>query len=447
MAGRVGQRFGDYRLVRFLGDGTFGDVYLGEQVYDKSPAAVKVFKTKLTPDRFKDFLNEVRTVLLKHPHIVQVLDFGMREDDIPFLVMEFAPNGTLLARHPRGTLLPLSTIVQYVKQIAAALQYAHDQRRIHRDIKPENILFGAKNELLLSDFGIAAVAHSTSSQKMEEAIGTALYMAPEQWKGKPLPASDQYALGIVVYEWLSGKCPFAGAGLQLMYQHLEAPPPPIRTKVPTLSPEVEEVILTALAKDPKTRFGSVQAFATALQEAGTAPQQATIYPPAQPGRTSIPPTVPVRPVSGEAVVAESVVTPPIPPITQPESLPLPPHPQTDPVLFPPPGYPAAEVATPALPYPKTPAANPISPQKKLAKRGISRRVVMRIGFAVAGVAVVGVGGVTLLLNKTSHLQIGALLATYTGHSNLVTAVSWSPNGQLIASGSSDDSVQVWRTEG
>src|SRR5438270_858561 len=107
IVGRVGQRFGDYRLIRFLGAGTFGDVYLGEQVYDKTPTAVKVFKAKLTPDKFKDFLNEVRTVLLRHPNIVQVLDFGLGEDDVPFLVMEFAPNGTLLQYHPSGTHLPL----------------------------------------------------------------------------------------------------------------------------------------------------------------------------------------------------------------------------------------------------------------------------------------------------------------------------------------------------
>jgi serine/threonine protein kinase len=160
MANRVGQRFGDYRLIRSLGEGTFGDVYLGEHVYQKTPAAIKVFKTKLTPDKFKDFINEVHTVLLRHPNIVPIIDFGVGENDIAYLVMEYAPNGTLLKRHPRRTSLPLATVVTYVKQIAAALQYAHDQRPIHRDVKPENMLFGANNEILLSDFGIAVVAHN-----------------------------------------------------------------------------------------------------------------------------------------------------------------------------------------------------------------------------------------------------------------------------------------------
>src|SRR6266851_2085611 len=128
MVDHVGQRFGDYHLIRFLGEGTFGDVYFGEHVYQKTPAAIKVFKAKLTPDQLKDFINEVHTVFLRHPNIVPVLDFGVERSDVPFIVMEYAPNGTLRQRHPRGTRLPLTYIVTYVKQIAAALQYAHDQR-------------------------------------------------------------------------------------------------------------------------------------------------------------------------------------------------------------------------------------------------------------------------------------------------------------------------------
>jgi eukaryotic-like serine/threonine-protein kinase len=251
VAQRINERFGDYRLLRFLGEGTFGDVYYGEHIYQHTPAAIKVFKTKLTPDKLKDFINEVRTVLLQHPNIVRILDFGIGDNDIPYLVMEYAPNGTILQRHPRGTRLPLATVVTYVKQLASALQYAHDQRRIHRDVKPENMLFDASNQVLLSDFGLAVVAHSPASQRTEEKSGTALYMAPEQWQGKPLPATDQYALAIIVYEWLCGESPFVGNGLQLMYQHIYTAPAPLRSKVSTLSPEVEQVVMTALAKDPQ----------------------------------------------------------------------------------------------------------------------------------------------------------------------------------------------------
>src|SRR6266571_4462681 len=276
MADRIGQRFGDYRLTRLLGQGGFGDVYMGEHVYNHTSAAVKVLKTQLTPDKLKDFINEVRTIRLRHPNIVPILDFGIGEEDLPFLVMEYAPNGTLLYRHPRGTRLPPATIITYVEQLASALQYAHDQRLIHRDVKPENMLFGPNNELWLSDFGLAAVAHSTHSMRTQDAIGTWTYMAPEQIQKKPRPASDQYALAVVVYEWLCGTPPFTGSFTEVMVKHLSMPPPPLRERVPMLSAEVEQVVLRALAKDPKARFASVRAFAEALEQASQRALSSTV---------------------------------------------------------------------------------------------------------------------------------------------------------------------------
>ncbi len=140
---------------------------------------------------------------------MRVLDFGV-ENDVPFLVMNYAPNGTLRQLHPSGTRLSPATIASYVEQVAEALQYAHEEKLIHRDVKPENMLLGRGNEVLLSDFGIAVIAESTHYQTSQEVGGTAPYMAPEQIRGKPCPASDQYALGVVVYEWLSGNRPFRG---------------------------------------------------------------------------------------------------------------------------------------------------------------------------------------------------------------------------------------------
>src|SRR5437899_10154128 len=116
--------------------------------------------------------------------------------------MDYAPNDTLRHRHPRGTRLPSAVFLPYVKQVASALQYAHDQKLIHRDIKPENMLLGRNNEVLLSDFGIAIMIQSSRSQHLQDTAGTIAYMAPEQLRGKPSPASDQYALGIAVYDWL-----------------------------------------------------------------------------------------------------------------------------------------------------------------------------------------------------------------------------------------------------
>ena len=269
MTERVGQQFGQYMLSRFLGQGSFGEVYLGEHIYhNNTQVAVKVLQARLTAEDLKEFINEAGTTFrLQHPHIVRLLDFGIGPANTPFLAMAYAPNGTLRQRHPKGTRLPLDSIIAYVRPIAAALQHAHNERLIHRDVKPENILLGPNDEVWLSDFGIAVVANSTHSLDTEKPGGTVPYMAPEQLRGKPRPASDQYALGVIVYEWLCGERPFNGTATEIAMQHFLEPPPSLREKMPAVTPDVEQVVLTALAKDPAARFASVQAFATALQVA------------------------------------------------------------------------------------------------------------------------------------------------------------------------------------
>ncbi len=266
---RLGQKFGEYRLLRWLGGGGYGDVYLAEHIRDHTQVAIKILNARLTQHKdLEAFINEARTIRLKHPYIVPLLDFGIGNNDLSFLVMEYAPLGTLRERHPKGSRLPISTVVDYVAPIASALQYAHDLHLVHRDVKPENILVGATGEILLSDFGIATAAHNTiSSNTQKELEGTIPYMAPEQLKGKPRPASDQYSLGIVVYEWLCGRRPFEGAAIEVAQQHTTEPPPSLRKQLPMLSRKVEQVVLQALAKDPKARFASIQLFAIELAAA------------------------------------------------------------------------------------------------------------------------------------------------------------------------------------
>jgi len=171
------QQFGNYRLIRLLGQGGFADTYLGEQIYLRTYAAMKIVQTQLAQDDQGTFFREAQTIAyLRHPNIVRLLDFGVESSrNIPYLVMDYAPNGTLRQRHSRGEVLPVSRVVPYVKQIAAALQYAHDHKVIHRDVKPENMLVGAENEILLADFGIAVV-ESSRIQTQSTIAGTMNYI-------------------------------------------------------------------------------------------------------------------------------------------------------------------------------------------------------------------------------------------------------------------------------
>jgi serine/threonine protein kinase len=321
MADRIGQQLDKYRITRLLGRGGFADVYLGEHIYLKTPAAIKILQTRLSgSDDLESFLKEARFIAqLSHPHIVRVLDFGVSEET-PFLVMEYAPNGTLRERHPSGTVLPLTTVISYIKQVADALQYAHSEKLVHRDIKPENMLVGRRNDVLLSDFGIALIAQSSRYQSTQDVTGTIAYMSPEQIQGKPRPVSDQYALGIVVYEWLCGDRPFHGSFTELCAQHMFASPPPLREKISTISQDVEHVVMTALAKDPKQRFGSTQAFANALEQASQAvPKALTLSPPTpqprpllQPVETPPPPPMQDKPTPPPTPTQYEPTPPPVP---------------------------------------------------------------------------------------------------------------------------------------
>ena len=278
MVDRVGQQLGNYRLVALLGQGGYAQVYLGQHERLPLDVAIKVLHSHLTGREAERFQQEAETIAtLIHPSIVRILDYDV-QTGLPFLVMDYAPNGSLRRRYPKGTIMPLPQIISYVKQLAAALEYAHEQKFIHRDVKPENMLLGRQEEMLLSDFGLAVLAHSSASLSTQEVIGTLPYMAPEQIEGHPRAASDQYALGVVVYEWLCGSRPFEGSFSEVMVQHLSMPPPPLRERVPTIPGEVEQVVFKALAKDPKERFERIQDFALALEVASTSASTGTTRP-------------------------------------------------------------------------------------------------------------------------------------------------------------------------
>ncbi len=446
MSDRTGQQIGNYRLERLLGSGGFADVYLGKQVYLDSLAAIKLLKTNLSEEDIEDFRSEARTLVrLIHPHIVRILDFGL-EGNTPFLVMDYAPNGTLRQRNQRGTRLPLATIIEYVNEVASALQFAHDQKIIHRDVKPENMLLGRHNEILLSDFGIAVVAQSTRTEFTQETVGTISYMAPEQIQAHPRPASDQYSLGVIVYEWLSGDRPFNGTFTEIAVKHMMTPVPPLREKVPSISPEVEQVILTALAKEPTQRFASVRAFATALEQASRGMQSS--FPTLT--QTQVAPAP--APTPSPAIAATVMASPatPVLPLMQPGAFKGSAGPQTeDPAaatVLDTPGAPfrapspANDANAPTILTPPGQSFNPAAPppptiqhKPEPERKGISRRAAL-IGGASA-VGVVAVGGTALFLaihNSNGQTTTGGTQTTPSPTSHTTATATTQVNPNILA---------------
>ena len=451
---RVHQQIGHYTLVRLLGQGGFAEVYLGEHIHLKTPAAVKVLHSRLVDEDVQQFTREAQTVArLLHPHIVRVLDFGV-ENAFPYLVMDYAPNGTLRNRYPRGNRLPLATVVALTRQIAEALQYAHEQRLIHRDIKPENLLLGRNSEVLLSDFGIALVLQSSRLYSAQNIAGTIAYMAPEQIQAHPSPASDQYALGIVVYEWLCGIRPFQGSYTEIAAKQTMTPPQPLRSLVPNMPYEVEQVVMTALQKDPARRFPTVLAFAQALEHVVRTSSQSSASTFVKPPSLPLPP-VQQGPTNSSAYTAQFATSMMPPSFSQSQYN----TPSTMQPLQQAPGqwqYPASY-----SPQSFVPPSTPFPPQE--AKRGgLSRRAFL-IGGGMAGAAVVGGVAVwsllsahtavpTILKKTLSTQQSGSVwnapqtdspIRTLTGHTAAVLHVRWSPDGAFIASGAMDGTSLLW----
>ncbi|GCE19983.1 WD40 repeat domain-containing serine/threonine protein kinase [Dictyobacter kobayashii] len=381
MPDRSGQQIGHYRLTRLLGHGGFADVYLGEHIYLGTRAAIKILDTQLSHDEIEHFRHEARIIAqLEHPHIVRVLDFGV-EDDVPFLVMSYAPHGSLRQHYPRGTKLPPGLVVSFVKQIASALHFAHSAKLIHRDIKPENILLDRNDEILLSDFGLAVVTQSSSRNQLRDVSGTIAYMAPEQARGKPLPASDQYALAIMAYEWLSSKRPFNGTYEELVVQHAFTRPASLTECLPTITPALEAVIMRALEKEPHLRYSSVLDFARTLEETYLSEQGITMLP---------------SPVASKPAISVAPNTSPLPAE----------HTHT-----------TAEQSNGDVIYTVA-----WSPDKRRIAYGGRERVIQVRGATT--------GDSTLL---------------YKEHTSSVTSIVWSPDGRWIASASLDRTIHIWNT--
>ncbi len=282
-----GLQIGSYRLLRLIGGGGMGDVYLAEDLRVNRQVAIKVIQTRATPyfdnsttqDTMRLFQREVKAVAnLDHPHILPFFDCGggnINGMNITYMVMPFRREGSLLAwlrEHSPFKALSPQYVAHFLHQAADALQYAHDQQIIHRDVKPSNFLIRSNKEnpdspdLLLADFGLAKFSTMASAVSRGN-YGTPIYMAPEHWDGHPVPATDQYALAVMAYELLTGRPPFLGNHQQVMYQHLEVQPQLPSKFNPLIHAGIDAVILRALAKRPEDRFPSISAFAHAFEQA------------------------------------------------------------------------------------------------------------------------------------------------------------------------------------
>lgn len=257
---------GKYRILEEIASGAFGRVFRGEHTSNRV-VAVKVLHTAHlgSSQERNGFLKEAQLLtMLKHPFILPVLDVGI-DNGLPYLVTEYAPNGSLQNRLKKQSprLLKIQESLIILAQIGEALQYAHQQNVIHRDLKPENILFNAHGEVLLADFGIATML--ASSMKQGTAVGTPFYMAPEQFRGSSSKEGDQYALGCIAYELFTGRVPFTAPDFfALGYKHMSEMPM-LPSQLNLLVPlTIEQAILKALAKQRTDRHSDIAAFMQAL---------------------------------------------------------------------------------------------------------------------------------------------------------------------------------------
>jgi serine/threonine protein kinase len=267
-------QIGKYDIRRQLGKGATGTVYLSVDTFSGREVALKVIE----PEVFRDpqfgavyrsqFLNEASLAgKLKHPHIVAILDAVVQEDS-GHIAMEAVLGGDLSQHVSADTLLSVADVLQIGFKCCGALAYAFNEGIVHRDIKPANIMIAQGTEVKIADFGAALLRKAQSVQTAS--IGSPYYMSPEQLEEAPLTHhSDMYCLGVVLYELLTGQRPFQADSLQMLVEKIlhqqAAPPSSLR---PTLPPEIDRVVLRAMAKKPEFRYATWAEFALALSDVG-----------------------------------------------------------------------------------------------------------------------------------------------------------------------------------
>ncbi len=292
----IGQQISNYQIVSPIAAGAFGTVYRAQHQYlQERIVAIKVLHMHLgSPEEKAQFLREAQILEhLQHAHILTLLDVGIF-NALPYLITTYAAGGSLRYSLNRSSqLIPWEMTRRLLIQIGQALYFAHEQQIVHRDLKPENILLSDKKDALLADFGIASIL-TKQSVKYTTVTGTPSYMAPEQFRGTVSAQSDQYALGCIAYELVTGRTPFNAPDFIAMgFMHATEPVIPPRQLNASLPEAIEQVILKTLMKDRHARYPNMQEFLNALQ---TADQSTPLL------NTSLPATSQIRPIVPPTIV-------------------------------------------------------------------------------------------------------------------------------------------------
>ncbi len=443
---------GKYQIIQEIGRGGMGAVYKAHDPFLNRTVAIKVLAPHLVwQQTFVDrFLREARAVAqLRHPNIVDVHDVG-QEGGNYYFVMAFLPGQSLTHLiGQRGRLRPAETL-PILRQLADALDYAHSKGLIHRDVKPANVMFDERGQAVLTDFGIVKAAQESRLTTAGVSIGTPHYMAPEQIQGKDIDArTDQYALGIIAFEMLTGCVPFdAATTTAILYKQVNEPPPSVTAFCPDLPPGVQIALSRALSKSPAERFASCGEFVSALQQAVSQPARPVAPPapvqlvrPAEPKRQATPAPraaaqprlvatgparagggVPVLLLVGAGIVALALIALVVVALV---------------------AVALSRKPTPTVPLPAA-AISPDNAAKTvtLARLGIKAS---SMAFSPDGKWMAsGSDDKAIKLWDTSSWREAVI---FIGRSNRVTSVAFSPDGKLLASGSDEKTVQLWDVPG